>query len=183
MWADYMSKTKHSSGEISPPQGVTMAQVDAASGRVWQEGCGPEITQAFIAGTEPRDMCGGGFEGDMMAGYQEPAMISEQQAMDMSAEAMGNQQDQIVVDPAENDPTVADDTTDVTEPDTLGVQQQQESQRRIDERAQRERARVIQPPVTPRPEPRAVPRPPVDSQPPPPRTDTIPSKDSLSIYR
>jgi penicillin-binding protein 1B len=193
MWADYMSKTRHSSGEISPPQGVTMAQVDAVSGRVWQEGCGPQLTQAYIAGTEPRDMCGGGFEGDMMAGYQEPAMISEQQAMDTLAEAMGSQQTQIVLDPAENDPTAADDTADLSVYDTLGVQRERESQRRIDERAQRERVRVIQPlpvtprperlPVTPRPEPLPVPRPPVDSQPPPPRTDTIPSRDSLSTYR
>ena len=45
----------------------------------------------------------------------------------------------IVVDPAENDPSAARDTVDVTEPDT--------------------------------------------TEPPPPRTDTIPSKDSLSIYR
>ena len=106
MWADYMSKTKHSSGEIRPPQGVTMAQVDAATGRVWQDGCGPALTEAYLSGTEPRDICGGGIQGDqMMAGFTEPAMISEQQAMDMSADATatGNHASQIVKDPAESD--------------------------------------------------------------------------------
>src|SRR6476620_1239662 len=69
---------------------------------------------------------------------QEPAMISEQEAMAMSAEAMGNQQNQIVVDPAENDPTAAADTVDATEPDTLRAERQQETQRQIDERAKRD---------------------------------------------
>ena len=119
MWADYMSKTRHSSKELSPPQGVTIAQVDAMSGRIWQEGCGPEITEAYLAGTEPREMCGGGFEGEMMAGFDEPAMISEQEAMAMSMDAMGNQQTQVVVDPAEADTMTDEDTVEVSEPDTI----------------------------------------------------------------
>src|SRR6185295_18357188 len=41
MWASYMSKTKHSSGEMSPPQGITVAQIDAMSGQLWQPACGP----------------------------------------------------------------------------------------------------------------------------------------------
>src|SRR6185436_4095525 len=101
MWASYMSKTRHSSGELSPPQGVTVAQIDGMSGQLWQPACGPEITEAYLSGTEPHEMCGGGFMGDMMAGFQEPAMISEEEARAMAADAMGNMQSQVVVDPAE----------------------------------------------------------------------------------
>ncbi len=194
IWADYMSKTKHSSDELSPPQGVTMAQVDWTSGRIWQDGCGPQITQAYLSGTEPRDACGGVFEGDLMAGFEEPAMISEQQAMEMSVDAMGNRQVQVVVDPADSGNLGSENTVEIAEPDTVPINRQQEAQRQIDDlaRRERERAPVIQaPPVTPRPLPKPVLRPPVDSQPrtpvdiqpKPPVRDTIPSKDSLSVYR
>lgn len=119
MWASYMSRTRHSSGELAPPQGVTIAQVDAMSGQVWQPGCGPEITEAYLAGTEPREICGGGYIGEMMAGFDEPAMISEQEAMAMSMDAMGNRQTEIVVDPAEAEPRTDEDTVEVSEPDTI----------------------------------------------------------------
>ena len=112
IWADFMSKTTHSSGEIKAPQGVSIVQVDAATGHLWQDGCGPEVTVAFLSGTEPQEPCGGGYQGDqMMAGYEEPGMISEQQAMDMSADsvAMGSHESQ-VVDPADADVTARGDT-------------------------------------------------------------------------
>jgi len=117
MWADYMSQTKHSSGEITAPHGVTMAQVDGATGRVWQDGCGPAITEAYLSGTEPRDLCGGAFEGDQMAAFEEPAMITEQQAMDSAAGDMTarGRESRIVNDPAESD-TTSRDTLQVIEP-------------------------------------------------------------------
>ena len=102
-----------------------MAQVDAVSGLLWQEGCGPEVTEAYLSGTEPREMCGCGFMGDqMMAAFEEPGMISEQQAMEMSADemAMGHRESQ-VVDPA--DTATADKNVTVDEPDTVRVEQRQ----------------------------------------------------------
>ena len=209
MWADYMSRTHHSSGELSPPNGVTMAQVDAVSGQVWQQGCGPEITEAYLSGTKPRDMCGaggGGFQGDLVAGYEEPAIITDQQAMDMSAPPMGNEG--IVNDPAESEPISPDDTIEINEPDTFGIQLQQENQRQlerqrqIDERQQRERARVFQTtpppqdqpltnpterarPIQPPPQSQPAPQPPPPSQPvqPLPRTpvdsQATPKKDTI----
>ncbi len=179
MWADYMSKAPHSADEIKPPQGVTMAQVDVMTGRVWQDGCGPGITEAFLSGTEPREPCGGGFEGDQMMAFEEPAMISEQEAMAMSADAMamGDRESQIVNDPAENDPTAQDDTTDaanIQDPIQL-VPQRDTTRQRIN---RQQRSRPIQPiqPI----------RQPVDSQPPPPpppppARDTIPGNGPLSI--
>ena len=95
-----------------------MAQVDAMSGRIWQEGCGPEITEAYLTGTEPREMCGGGFEGQMLAGFEEPAMISEEQAMEMARDALetGHREAQIVADPAEPDTTSEPDTVAIPKP-------------------------------------------------------------------
>lgn len=187
MWASYMSKTRHSSGELSAPQGVTIAQIDVTSGQLWQPSCGPEISEAYLSGTEPHDLCGNAFTGDMMAGFEEPAMISEQEAMAMSADAMSGMPTQIVVDPAEADTTSSDDdTVELAVPDTVRVDVQQQNQRQIDERARRERARVIQPPpVNPQPQPlpQPPPRPPVDTSPPPVRRDTLPIPDSLSSYR
>jgi 1A family penicillin-binding protein len=191
MWASYMSKTRHSSGELSPPQGVTIAQIDVTSGQLWQPSCGPQISEAYLSGTEPHDMCGTAFEGDMMAGYQEPAMISEQEAMAMAQDAMSGMPSQVVVDPADTDSMTDDDTLEVAAPDSfrVDIQQetqriQQETQRQIEERARRERSRVIEPPQPqPQTQPPANPRPPVDSAPAPVKRDTIPVTDSLSSYR
>ena len=184
MWAAYMSMTKHSAAELSPPSGVSMAQVDATNGLIWQDGCGPEVTQAYLSGTEPREMCGGGYMGDqMMAGYEEPGMISEQAAMDMAAydAEMGRRENQVVTDPADKEMT-ADDTATVEEQDSVRIPQPVQPQpvpqtRQPIERPVRDRPRVIPPPVS------QPPRPPVDSGPPPAQRDTIPKKDSLSISR
>jgi 1A family penicillin-binding protein len=114
IWADFMSRAPHSQSELRPPAGVTMVQIDAATGLLWQDGCGPGVTEAFLSGTEPHEPCGGGLEGDqMMTGFEEPAMITEQQAMDVSGDpgAMRMRGDQIVNDPAESDTSARNDTT------------------------------------------------------------------------
>ncbi len=187
MWADYMSKTPHSAGEIKPPQGVTLAQVDIITGRVWQDGCGPGITEAYLSGTEPREPCGGGIGSDqMLAGFEEPAMISEQQAMDMSADAAaaGNRETQIVNDPAESDPTAQNDTAGVSDDgDSVAVVPRRDTTGRRSDRPQPIRTRS-----TPQPVPPPV-RQPVDTSPPPtpppppspPARDTIPKSGLLSI--
>ncbi len=189
MWADFMSKTAHSAGEIKAPQGVTVVQVDAATGHAWQDGCGPAVTVAFLSGTEPRDPCGGGYEGDQtMAAYTEPGMISADQAMVMSgdAAAMGTHESQ-VIDPAESDVTAREDTVSISDNiDTTGVQRAKETPRQRADRVQRDRARQqgqpspqpVRQPVDSQP---TAPQPAPQPQPPPPQRDTIPKKDSLSI--
>ena len=204
MWASYMSNTKHSSAEIPAPQGVTMAQIDAVSGLIWQDGCGPQVTEAYLSGTEPHDLCGGGFQGDqMMAAFEEPAMISEQQAMDMTCydAELGRRETQIVTDPADTEAVT--DNTSADEQDTVRVEQPIEQQPQqtlqptqpirqpVDDRQRRDRQRVVPPVSQPilRPAPKSPvdsqpPRPPVETAPQPPNPrDTIPKKDSLSILR
>jgi hypothetical protein len=151
-----------------------MAQVDVMTGRLWQDGCGPGITEAYLSGTEPREPCGGGFEGDQMMAFEEPAMISEQQAMEMSG-MEGNHDNEIVVDPADSDPTAQDDSSeDSAVQDSLLAQPQRDTTRQSANRrrpiADRPPSRVSQPI-----------RQPVDSQPPPPARDTIPKNDSLAL--
>ncbi len=187
MWAAYMSNTKHSSGEITAPQGVSIAQVDVVSGLLWQEGCGPAVTEAYLSGTEPRDMCGGGYQGDQMMVFSEPGMISEQQAMAMAADemAMGSHESQ-VIDPADSGRSASEVT--VEEPDTVRVEQPitlpPPVTPPIVDRQRRDRQRVSPPPVSPPVREPVAPRPPVDSRPSPPAPrDTIPKKDSLFISR
>jgi penicillin-binding protein 1B len=66
IWAAYMAKAPHAQSDIQPPQGVAVVDVDAATGLVWQPGCGPSVSEAFLSGTEPRQPCGGYFDGSQM---------------------------------------------------------------------------------------------------------------------
>ncbi|MEO5511910.1 MAG: PBP1A family penicillin-binding protein, partial [Longimicrobiales bacterium] len=181
LWAAYMTKVPHSHGDLQPPAGVNVVEVDAATGRLWQQQCGPNITEVFLSGTEPREPCGGGFDyGQILAGYQEPAMIMDTMMMDMPTD--GTRAMQIVNDP---------DAVNVSEADTP-IQEQDSIPAYVPPapRVQDTLSRPIRPPVQvpprqrrtppenprpepPRPEPPVV-IPPVDSAPPP-----APPKDSL----
>jgi penicillin-binding protein 1B len=198
IWSDFMSKAPHSAGEIQAPQGVSIVQVDAATGHLWQDGCGPEVTVAFLSGTEPQEPCGGGYQGDQMAVYEEPGMISEQQAMDMSGDAMamGNHESQ-VMDPADTDMTARDDTvTFGDDMDSTGVALPPAPPRPARPTPPPPPPRTTPPPPPPPgppppappppPPPPAPPPPPPPAPPPPPPPaplprDTIPKSDSLSI--
>jgi penicillin-binding protein 1A len=39
------------------PEGIVQRDVDLASGQLWEPGCGPEITDFFLAGTDPIATC------------------------------------------------------------------------------------------------------------------------------
>jgi 1A family penicillin-binding protein len=158
IWATYMTNAPHKHAELQAPQGVTIVQVEAATGRLWQEGCGPSVTEAFLSGTEPREPCGGYYDGSQMLSiYEEPGMISEEMAAQMADSSMNRVE--IVDDP---------DAPEVQEADTVVEQTIDTVQTKP----------PVQPPVVHPP----VVRPPVVQPPvtpPPTQKDTL--KDSLSI--
>ena len=86
IFGDFMSKVAHKSTDIGAPQGVSIVEVEAATGLVWQPGCGPSVIEAFLAGTEPRQQCGGFYDGmQNLSIYMEPPTISDEMAAEMSA--------------------------------------------------------------------------------------------------
>ncbi len=112
VWAEYMKRAPHSHGDLRPPGGVSVMEVDMATGRVWQPACGPSVTEVFLAGTEPRDPCGGAFDyGALMAAFEEPAMLMDTTGMAIPME--GIEEMQIVNDP---------DEVEVAESDSLEVE-------------------------------------------------------------
>lgn len=140
IWAEYMKGAPHSHGEIKPPGGVSVVEVEAMTGRVWQTGCGPSVTEVFLAGTEPREQCGGYFDpGAMMAGFEEPAMFSDSMGMDMS------------LDPSQRDVEVVNDPDAMESADEVEVAEPAKPV---------ETAPPVTPPPTSPPEPKT---PPVDS--------------------
>jgi penicillin-binding protein 1B len=82
----YLSRVPHKREEIGAPQGVSVVEVEAASGLVWQPGCGPSVIEAFMSGTEPTQLCGGAYNGMQdLSIYTEPPMLSDEMAAQMSA--------------------------------------------------------------------------------------------------
>ena len=78
LWGAYMSKVPHSQQDIAAPQGVSVVEIEAVTGRVWQPGCGPSVTEAFLSGTEPRDPCGGVYDGmGALSIYMEPGLYND----------------------------------------------------------------------------------------------------------
>ncbi|MEO8192696.1 MAG: PBP1A family penicillin-binding protein [Gemmatimonadales bacterium] len=158
VWAAFMSKVPHSTSDIAPPQGVSVMEVETMTGRVWKPGCGPSVTEAFLAGTEPREPCGGYFDGQLMTEFAEPAFLTEEQLMQMSAYDTTMSHTQIVDDPDLAGDMIAEDSIDLSETDTVqaAIPLPDTTRRRGDER--RPQPKVISPvtpPVTP---------PPADSQ-------------------
>jgi membrane peptidoglycan carboxypeptidase len=178
IWASYMTRAPHSTAEIQPPQGVSMVEVEAMTGRVWQPGCGPSVIEAYLSGTEPREPCGGYFDGSQVLSiYEEPPMYSDEMApmpMDMS-------QNEIVVDPDEGDTMDVDmdvetDTMEV-EPPVVDSSALREERRRRD--------RPLPPPIIAPPvradTPIVRPAPPPPGAPPTPPPQDTSKVDSLVI--
>ncbi|MEO8577550.1 MAG: PBP1A family penicillin-binding protein [Gemmatimonadales bacterium] len=138
VWAEYMKRVPHSHGDLRPPNGVIVVDVDIATGRVWQPSCGPRVAEVFLAGTEPREPCGGAFDyGQLMAAFEEPPMMMDTMSTSMPMEG----ETQIVVDP---------DAVDVSEADTTEVDSVE-----------------VAPVMPPKPEVRPKPLPPPPPPPPP----------------
>ena len=175
IWAAFMRGAPHARGEIAAPPGVSVIQVEAASGRVWREGCGPALTEVFLDGSEPRVPCGGAFDGSSIyAQFEEPGTLTEEQwaEWDRANAGMGNVQ--IVDDPDAVETTEPDLVTPPTpELDSADAAQRLEDERRLEEQRRRERDSLRAPPpveVRPPPPPPVLPPPPppVDPLPPPP---------------
>lgn len=85
IWAAFMTKVPHSEAQPRAPRGVTIMEVEAFTGRLWQPGCGPAVSEVFLTGTEPRENCGGYFdESQIYVEFDEPPMMTDEMAMDMS---------------------------------------------------------------------------------------------------
>jgi membrane peptidoglycan carboxypeptidase len=84
IWGAFMSKVPHKQEDIASPQGVSVVEIEALTGRVWQPGCGPSVTEAFLSGTEPRDPCGGVYDPyGTLSIYMEPGIYNDSMAAAM----------------------------------------------------------------------------------------------------
>jgi membrane carboxypeptidase/penicillin-binding protein len=163
IWGAYMQRAPHAHGEMQPPSGVTFAEIEAMTGRLWQPGCGPSVTEVFLTGTEPREQCGGPFEGTFAMGeFIEPPMITDEQMQEMT-QGMDMRPPEVIHDPDSAEMTSSDE-------DSSGMESSAESVRvrpPIDT-TRRRPARIITPPPAP-PNPVVIrPPPPVILPPPPP---------------
>ena len=59
IWSQFMSRALagHQSVSFEPPPGVSFVDIDADTGKLPGPGCPHVITEAFLQGTEPTDMC------------------------------------------------------------------------------------------------------------------------------
>ena len=176
IWATYMTRAPHSQADIMPPQGVSMVEVEAMTGRVWQPGCGPSVVEAYLSGTEPHDPCGGSFDGSQMLGmYEEPPMMTDSMAMQMQPYDTMTMNHEIVKDPDEADVSNQDMNVDAG-PDTVGGGRPIVDSTRIREERRRSQPRQPLPPIVPVP---ARADTPVTRRPsPPPTTPPNPPQDS-----
>lgn len=180
IWGTYMSRAQHIRADIRPPVGVTMVEIEAATGKVWEIGCGPSVIEAFLSGTEPRERCGGYYEGSLVLGpFEEPPMLTDEQLAEWARAMSALHEGEIVKDPDLTDTAEPIDTAEITEEvDSVEVNRQlDEAARQVEEQKRQDRVQVpvTPPPVAPQP-PVVLPPPPPPPQPPP--TDTL---DSLSI--
>ena len=177
MWAEYMRRAPHSKSDLQAPEGVSILEVEAATGRVWRAGCGPSVVEVFLSGTEPRDVCGGYWEGDpTLTGFEEPSYLTEEQWAEWMRQMAGMQEDSLypVID------TVGYEV-EIEASDTIGVEPEDPEIPVIDSiPLPRDTIRppVVPPPVVPPP---IIPPPPPSPVPPaaPPNPPPVPI-DSVS---
>jgi membrane carboxypeptidase/penicillin-binding protein len=177
IFATYMQRADHIRDELRPPDGVSLVEVEAMTGRRWQPGCGESVVEVFLRGTEPAEQCGGYMDGSMaMGGYVEPPMISEEQAaaMEAMAQEMAMRQSEMVHDPDSMDVS-SDDTGNVIIDDSLResrpIPQSTPFPVRPSPAERRRRERAMQIPPPPPPE--------IDSEPPPPPPPPPIRRDTL----
>jgi 1A family penicillin-binding protein len=100
IWGAFMSKAPHRKADISAPAGVSVVEIEGFSGRRWQPGCGPSVIEAFLSGTEPREPCGGFYDGlQTLSIYMEPPVFSDEMAAEMAAYDSAMYRIQAVEDP------------------------------------------------------------------------------------
>jgi len=59
IWSQFMSRALagHQSVSFEPPEGVSFVDIDADTGKLPEPGCPHVITEAFLPGTEPTEVC------------------------------------------------------------------------------------------------------------------------------
>jgi penicillin-binding protein 1B len=176
IWAKFMTRVPHSRADIRPPVGVSIVEIEAVSGRLWEVGCGPSVVEAFLSGTEPRDRCGGFYEGSLVLGpFEEPPMLTDDQLAEWARMMSTLHEGEIVKDPEMSGINEADTVVDMEDIDSIEANRQiDEAARQLEEARRREQTTRSVVPLPAPPPPVVLPPAPT---PPPPPTDTI---DSLS---
>ena len=149
LWSAYMARTRHERGEIQPPEGVSMVEIEPASGLRWRSGCGVRFQEAFLAGTEPEEECQRRIERPpILIEFEEPPIITPQQSEEWSAEIPGLGEVQIIIDPAaglppprEDEAEDDDDDYELSEEERRAVDEQVEEAMRKAEELRREMGR------------------------------------------
>jgi len=183
VWAEYMRRAPHSRSDLNPPEGVRVVEVEAATGRLWHDGCGPSVVEVFLTGTEPSEPCTGIWDGQpMFTGFEEPMFITEEQWAEWARQMAGMQEVQVIEDPEAMDTSIYFDTLGTsldtadftpTERDSVVIPPILDSTRiarppRTDVRPRdTTRPRVTPPTAPPRPLPPPPPPTPIDSVTPP----------------
>jgi 1A family penicillin-binding protein len=186
MWAEYMRRARHSRGDITAPDGVTITEVEAATGRIWRDGCGPPVTEVFLSGTEPREPCGGYWDGQTLTQFEEPIYMTEEQWAEWARQMAGLQDLEPVQDPDDIDMSAYDtvdvlDDIDTTDVAPLPVDPRPIAPPVIDSIPETRnppvrdsvRPPVVPPAVIPPPAPRPTPPPPPPPTPPPVPIDSL----------
>ncbi|MGK2961137.1 MAG: transglycosylase domain-containing protein, partial [Gemmatimonadaceae bacterium] len=174
LWAEFMRRAPHSRAGITQPAGVSTLEIEAATGRVWRSGCGPSVTEVFLSGTEPREQCGGYWDGEpLFVEFEEPAYLTEEQWAEWVRSMADTQYVQAIEDPEAFDMSVYDDSIGEFEIDTARVEiPEMEEPVIIPPIRDSVRPPVIAPPVIiPPPAPRPAPPPPA----PPPSSPRPPA--------
>jgi penicillin-binding protein 1B len=167
IWAAYMAKTKHEKREIAAPKGVRVVAIERATGLRWRSGCGAQLDEAFLRGTEPEEECSARARPRVVTAYREPPVITFEESQRWATEIPGLGEVQIIIDPETGAPPAADD-----DPDTLSEEQQREIDRQLEEalrRSEEERREPRDP--SPGPPPTVIEPHPAPDQPPPASTD------------
>ncbi|MGI9044554.1 MAG: transglycosylase domain-containing protein [Gemmatimonadaceae bacterium] len=180
LWAEFMRRAPHSKAAITPPGGVSTMEIEAATGRVWRSGCGPAVTEVFLSGTEPREQCGGYWDGEpLFVEFEEPAYLTDEQWAEWARAMADTQYVQAIEDPEAFDMSVYDDSVSEFEIDTGRVRVPVIEQPIVIPPVRDPvRPPVIAPPVTvPPPAPRPAPPPPA----PPPSSPRPPAPVPLPV--
>ncbi|MBW3670099.1 MAG: PBP1A family penicillin-binding protein [Acidobacteria bacterium] len=105
LWSSYMKDVPHETRAIAPPEGVSIATVERATGLMWQNGCGSSLEEAFIAGTEPTERCQPSRRRDPEPGpFLEPSVISMEKLREWLQNAPGVGEIEIEEVPVEEAP-------------------------------------------------------------------------------
>jgi penicillin-binding protein 1B len=100
VWTEFMKRAhRHREyrnvREFEPPEGIVMVEIDPLSGMLAGPGCPKPQLQAFIAGTEPLEVCrlhGGTLASTRVAGWERPGEVAAAPAPGGAADAGASKQ-------------------------------------------------------------------------------------------